>query len=188
MPPLPEAIILVLAPFAPIFALRVWPHVQLLLLGAMLACGRRTETAALRVMGLSGERHLTNYHRVLNRVTWSARQVGRILLGLLASYCVSPGAPLPSRAAAGVGRSRLTAMAIRFALVCDPEGKLWMGAFFCTDLQGTPVQILEWGMVVMRWSFEVTFAVFGELYAGARVHAISSRGESLLIHSLPLAA
>jgi hypothetical protein len=43
-------------------------------------------------------------------------------------------------------------------------------------------------MVVMRWSFEVTFAVFGELYAGAGVHAISSRGESLLIHSLPLAA
>jgi hypothetical protein len=117
--------------------------VQLLLLGAMLACGTRTETAAIRVMGLSGERHLTNYHRVLNRVTWSARQVGRILFGLLASYCVSPGAPLPSRAAAGVGRSRLTAMAIRFVLVCDPEGKLWMGAFFCTDLQVTPVQILE---------------------------------------------
>jgi hypothetical protein len=29
-----------------------------------------------------------------------------------------------------------------------------MEAFFCTDLQATPVQILEW--VVMRWSVEVT--------------------------------
>ena len=30
-----------------------------------------------------------------------------------------------------------------------------MEAFFCTDLQATPVQILAW--VVMRWSVEVTF-------------------------------
>jgi hypothetical protein len=44
---------------------------------------------------------------------------------------------------------------IRYVLVCDPEGKLRMEAFFCTDLQATPAQILEW--VVMRWSVEVTF-------------------------------
>jgi hypothetical protein len=44
---------------------------------------------------------------------------------------------------------------IRCVLVCDPEGRLRMEAFFCTDLQATPVQILEW--VVMRWSVEVTF-------------------------------
>jgi hypothetical protein len=43
---------------------------------------------------------------------------------------------------------------IRFGLVGDPEGKLRMDAFFCTDLQATPVQILEW--VVMRWSVAVT--------------------------------
>jgi hypothetical protein len=39
-------------------------------------------------------------------------------------------------------------------VVADPEGKLRREAFFCTDLQATPVQILEW--VVMRWSVEVT--------------------------------
>src|ERR687895_1272728 len=44
---------------------------------------------------------------------------------------------------------------IRFVLVGDPEGKLRMEAFFCTDLQATPMQILTW--VVMRWSVEVTF-------------------------------
>jgi hypothetical protein len=44
---------------------------------------------------------------------------------------------------------------IRYVLVCDPEGKLRMEAFFCTDLQATPEQILSW--VVMRWSVEVTF-------------------------------
>jgi hypothetical protein len=44
---------------------------------------------------------------------------------------------------------------IRYVLVCDPEGKRRMEAFFCTDLQATPEQILQW--VVMRWSVEVTF-------------------------------
>jgi hypothetical protein len=41
-------------------------------------------------------------------------------------------------------------------LVADPEGKLRIEAFFCTDLEATPEQILQW--VVRRWSVEVTFA------------------------------
>jgi hypothetical protein len=94
MPPLPEAIILVLAPFAPLFSQRVWLHAQLLLLGAILAPGTRTVTAALRAMGLSGERHFTNYHRALNRATWSAHQASRILLGLLVTSQVPPGAAI----------------------------------------------------------------------------------------------
>jgi hypothetical protein len=94
MPPLPEAIILVLASFAPLFSHRVWPHAQLLLVGALLASGARTVTAALRVMGLSGERHCTTDHRVLNRATWSARQAGRILLGRLVTSVVPSGAPI----------------------------------------------------------------------------------------------
>jgi hypothetical protein len=44
---------------------------------------------------------------------------------------------------------------IRVVIVCDPEGQLRMEAFFPTDLQATPVQILAW--IVMRWSVEVTF-------------------------------
>jgi hypothetical protein len=83
MPPLPEAIIQVLAPFAPLFSHRVWDHAQLLLLGAILAPGPRTVTTALRAMGLAAERRFTNYHRVLTRATWSGRQASRILLGLL---------------------------------------------------------------------------------------------------------
>jgi hypothetical protein len=50
---------------------------------------------------------------------------------------------------------RLPPVELRFVIVGDPEGKLRMEAFFCTDLQATPVQILAW--VVMRWSVEVTF-------------------------------
>ena len=40
-----------------------------MLVGTLLAPGARKVAAALWVMGLSGERHFTNYHRVLNRAT-----------------------------------------------------------------------------------------------------------------------
>src|SRR6266540_4487218 len=94
MPPLPEAIILVLAPFAPLFSDRVWLHAQQLPLGAILASGPRTVTAVLRVMGPAAERRFTNYHRVLNRALWSTRQGSRILLGLLITVLVPPGATI----------------------------------------------------------------------------------------------
>jgi DDE superfamily endonuclease len=94
MPHLPDTIIQVLAPFAPLFSDRVWLHAQVLLLGAMLTPGARTVTAALRVMGLATERHFTNYHRVLNRATWSARQGSRLLLGVLMPLLVPPGATI----------------------------------------------------------------------------------------------
>jgi DDE superfamily endonuclease len=91
MPSLPEAIILVLAPLAPLLSNRMWGHAQILLLGAILAPGARTVTTALRAMGLAAERHFTNDHRVLNRATWSARQGSRMLLGVLVARLVSPG-------------------------------------------------------------------------------------------------
>src|SRR5918999_705440 len=94
MPPVPEAIILVLAAFAPLFSERVWGHAQVLLVGAILSPGPRTVTGALRVMGLAMERHFTNYHRVLNRATWSARHGGQILLGVLITLLVPPDATL----------------------------------------------------------------------------------------------
>jgi len=47
--------------FAPLFSKRVWEHVQVLVVGALLAPGQRTVTAVLRVMRLSQERHFQNY-------------------------------------------------------------------------------------------------------------------------------
>jgi hypothetical protein len=94
MPHLPDAIIQVLAPFAPLFSDRVWLHAQVLLLGAILTPGARTVTAALRVMGLATERHFTNYHRVLNRAGWSTRQASKMLLGGLILLLVPSGAPI----------------------------------------------------------------------------------------------
>ena len=66
----------------------------MLLVGAILAPGQRTVAAVLRVMGLSGETQFQNYHRVLNRATWSSRALSRILLRALVAAFVPPGAPV----------------------------------------------------------------------------------------------
>src|SRR3954466_391371 len=80
---LPPEIVTTLAPFAPLFSDRVWAKAQLLAVGALLVNGRRTVASVLRIMGRSGERHFTNYHRVLNRDAWSCLAAGQILLGLI---------------------------------------------------------------------------------------------------------
>ena len=91
MPILPKDYLTLIAVFAPVFSRRVWRHVQVLLVGAILAPGRRTVTALLRVMGLSDERHFQTYHRVLNRAVWSSLEVSRILLGILVSTFAAAG-------------------------------------------------------------------------------------------------
>lgn len=88
MPPLPESIISILGAFAPLFSDRVWYYAHELMIGAILAPGKRTVSSVLRSLGRSQEMHFTNYHRVLNRAVWDARQGSRILLGLLiATFC-----------------------------------------------------------------------------------------------------
>src|ERR671918_2891445 len=69
--------------FAPLFSWRVWQHAQVLLVGAILAPGKRTVAAPLRVMALSQTRRFQTYHRVLNRAVWSSRQASGLLLVLL---------------------------------------------------------------------------------------------------------
>jgi DDE superfamily endonuclease len=69
--------------FAPLFDSRVWNSARLLLVGAILAPGKRTVTAVLRIVGLGNENHFQNYHRILNRVRWSSRAASRLLLSLL---------------------------------------------------------------------------------------------------------
>ena len=79
--------------FAPLFSKRVWRAVPVLLAGAILATGKRTVTAVLRVMGLSQERHFQTYHRVLNRAVWSPLAASRILL-LALVRAFAPTGPL----------------------------------------------------------------------------------------------
>jgi hypothetical protein len=80
---LPENIIAILAMFAPVFTHPTFRHVQLLLVGAMLAPGKRTVTAVLRILGCADEPQFQKYHRVLNRARWSSLQAAGILLQAL---------------------------------------------------------------------------------------------------------
>ena len=91
---LPRPIIHVLQYFEPLFSERVWEWAKILLVGAILAPGKRTVTAALRVMGLSQERQFQNFHRVLNRAIWSSRGVSCVLLRLLVAAFVPADAPI----------------------------------------------------------------------------------------------
>jgi DDE superfamily endonuclease len=77
--------------FAPLVSKRVWGHAQVLVVGALLAPGKRTVTAVLRVMGLSQERQFQKYHRVLNRARWSSLAIARVLLGMVAGAFVPTG-------------------------------------------------------------------------------------------------
>jgi hypothetical protein len=69
--------------FAPLFSKPVFHRVKVLLTGAILSPASRTVTNALRVMGLSQEKHFQQFHRVLNRAEWSCLNGSRILLKLL---------------------------------------------------------------------------------------------------------
>ena len=83
----------VLEGFAPLFSARIWPQVQLLAVGALLSPGKRTVTAALRVLGLADDPRFGTFHRLLSRARWSSLQASRVLLGLLLTAFV-PSGPL----------------------------------------------------------------------------------------------
>jgi hypothetical protein len=50
---LPSDILALLAHFAPLFSRRTWRHVPILVVGALLAPGRRMVSSALRVVSLA---------------------------------------------------------------------------------------------------------------------------------------
>ena len=73
---------------------RVWEWAKVLVIGAILAPGERTVAAILRVMGCADDKQFQNYHRVLNRATWSSRELSRRLLGLLVHLFVPGNEPV----------------------------------------------------------------------------------------------
>ena len=91
---IPESLAVLLCAFASAFTRPTFEHVQVLVTGTLRPAGRRTVSAALRAVGLDGERHFTTYHRVLNRAVWSPLRLSRILLQLLVTAFLAPEAPL----------------------------------------------------------------------------------------------
>ncbi len=57
MSTLPTGFAHLILAFAPLFSKRIFQSVQALLIGAILATGKRTVTAILRVMGLDQQTH-----------------------------------------------------------------------------------------------------------------------------------
>jgi hypothetical protein len=78
-------------PFRCHFTAAVWRHVLVLVCGALLAPGRRTVAAALRVMGLGEAAGFAVYHRVLSHGRWCSRAVAHRLLLLLVAALVPDG-------------------------------------------------------------------------------------------------
>ncbi len=88
---LPDPIIQVLLHFRPVFSRPTWHKALVLVIGTILARGRRTVTAALKQMGLQDDKDFTLFHQVLNRANWSCLTLGRLLLQLLVSTFVEAG-------------------------------------------------------------------------------------------------
>jgi DDE superfamily endonuclease len=79
-------------PFRCHFTAAIWRHVLVLVSGALLAPGRRTVAAALRVMGLGEAAGFAVYHRVLSHGHWCSRALAYRLLLLLVAAFVPDGA------------------------------------------------------------------------------------------------
>jgi hypothetical protein len=92
--PLPPRFLSRLAGFADLFTRPTWNNAVMLIAGALLAPGRRTVTAALRILGLERDPNFCSFHRVLNRASWSSRALAGRLLRLLVETFVPAGAPI----------------------------------------------------------------------------------------------
>lgn len=82
MPPSP-LILAILDAFRSEFSGPTWAKVVPLVLGTILARGRRTVAAALRQAGLDHEPDFSKYHQVFNRAAWSPLRLSPRLLHLL---------------------------------------------------------------------------------------------------------
>jgi hypothetical protein len=72
-----------MAPFRRFFTAPVWEHVLILVAGMTLAPGKRTVSAALRVMGLGHSSDFALYHYVLSRARWNSRVIASRLLTMI---------------------------------------------------------------------------------------------------------
>ncbi len=93
--PAPSAeIIHLLVAFAPAMTAPTFQNALVLIYGTILAPGRRTVSAALRVLGREQDTNFSKYHRVLSRALWSPLVCSRILLSLILWLLVPTDAPI----------------------------------------------------------------------------------------------
>ena len=73
------------------FTAPTWEHMLVLVMGAVLAPGKRTVSACLRMTGRAEAGNFSSFHQVLNRARWDARAVARRLLVMIIDRLVPTG-------------------------------------------------------------------------------------------------
>ena len=94
MTTLPAAIVTLLFPFQHLFDRRTWRKAQLLVVGAILAPGKRTVSSALSILGIGQSGDFAIFHQVLNRARWEPLQLSRVLLLLVVGRLGASTEPL----------------------------------------------------------------------------------------------
>ncbi len=89
----PPILVALMQAFRGFFTAPVWDHVLVLVAGMVLTPGKRTVSAALRVMGLAQAGDFALYHHVLSQARWNSRAIARKVLTLILDRFL-PGGPL----------------------------------------------------------------------------------------------
>ena len=92
--PVPDVLEMWLEPFRDAFTAPTWRFVLILVMGALLAPGKRTVTACLRITGRAMVENFASYHQVLNRARWNPRDLAKQLARLLVARLVAQGEPI----------------------------------------------------------------------------------------------
>lgn len=91
---LPSSLDAIFAGFCECFTQPTSRRMCVLLVGAILARGRRTITGILRAAGHLAEGHFSTYHRVLSRAPWSSWKLSDVLATLVIAH-FAPGVEIP---------------------------------------------------------------------------------------------
>jgi hypothetical protein len=91
---LPNPIIQILIEFQVLLPAPSYRKMVLLVCGTLLAQGRRTVTAGLKMLGKADEHNWSKYHNLLNQAKWSGLEATTIRLRLLIKTFVAPNAPV----------------------------------------------------------------------------------------------
>ena len=91
---LPKTIISVLAYFQSAFTAPTFYKAIGLVVGTLLARGRRTVAVALRYLGLAHYSNFNKYHQVLSQAKWSGLKVSKLRLQLLVATFGDSTGPL----------------------------------------------------------------------------------------------
>lgn len=87
----PQVLRVWLRAFRPHVTGPTWQNLLVLVMGALLAPGKRTVSACLRMTGRAAATNFTVYHQVLNRGRWKGRALARTLLDLVVAALVPEG-------------------------------------------------------------------------------------------------